>query len=197
MSSGAPNLIRRLDDLEKQVKENERTIRKIQKGLNMTDFDFDNLLEDLEETETPETPEVPKPDTSDNAMFRGFIDAAYLDETSNTPIIVDWKTGKLKSKEHQSWQQLLFYATVLFKLMPYDRIVLMYAYVEHDKVNTKVLHRKDLHKYEKALMDTIFKVENDFTYPKNETPLCNYCEFQAHCVNDTTLDGLDSEEIPF
>jgi len=135
--------------------------------------------------------------SSDNAMFRGFIDAAYLDETSNTPIIVDWKTGKMKTKEQQSWQQLLFYGTVMFKLMPYDRIVLMYAYVEHNHINTKVLHRKDLHKYEKALMDTIFNVENDFTYPKNETPLCNYCDYQDHCVSDTTLDGLDSEEIPF
>jgi len=134
--------------------------------------------------------------SSKDAMFRGYIDAVFLDEASDTPIIVDWKTGKDKTKEQQSWQQLLFYGTALFKLMPYDKIVLLYAYVEHDHVLTKVLHRKDLPKYEKALMDTVFTVESDFVFPKIESPLCNYCDFQEHCLQDTDV-YLPDEEIPF
>ena len=134
--------------------------------------------------------------SSKDAMFRGYIDAVFLDEKTNTPIIIDWKTGKDKTKAQQSWQQLLFYGTALFKLMPYDKIVLMYAYVEHDHVLTKVLHREDLPKYEKALMDTIFTVESDFEFPKIESPLCNYCDFQSHCQTDNSV-YLPDEEIPF
>ena len=131
------------------------------------------------------------------AFLRGYIDVGFLDEKSNTLLLTDYKTGKYKSKDQQDWSQLLWYAIGLFSKMPFDKIMLVYAYVDHNKLNTKMVERKDIEKYKKGLWDTIDPIEKDYNYQKKETPLCNWCDYQDHCISDTKFVGIPEEEIPF
>lgn len=132
--------------------------------------------------------EMTKYDAPD-AILRGYIDAAYVDEKSDTLILIDWKTGKLP--RDVSFQQLMFYAISLFSKMPFDRILIMYAYIEHCKVEKTMLKREDLPKYKKALNQLIGQIELDTVFPKNETALCNWCSYQDHCL------GTKDQEVPW
>ena len=132
-----------------------------------------------------------------DAFLRGYIDVGFLDEKSNTLLLTDYKTGKYKTKDQQDWSQLLWYGIGLFSKMPFDKIVLVYAYVDHNKLNSRIIYRKDIEKYKKGLWDTIDPIEKDFIYEKKETPLCNWCNYQDHCIADTKFVGINEEEIPF
>jgi len=125
--------------------------------------------------------EMTKYDAND-AVLRGYIDAAYVDEKSDTLILVDWKTGKIPQKI--SFQQLLFYGISLFSKMPFDSILLVYAYVGQKELHKKLLTRADLPKYKLALSQIITSVEQDTVFNKNETALCDWCDYRAHCMQD-------------
>ena len=128
------------------------------------------------------TPELEMTDyDAEDAILRGYIDAAYVDEKTDTLLLVDWKTGKVP--EDTNFQQLMFYGISLFSKMPYDKIVIMYAYIEHNKVKKTVLSRADLPKYKKALNQLIEKIESDTVFEKNESALCQFCDFQNVCIN--------------
>ncbi len=114
-----------------------------------------------------------------DTIFRGYIDKVIRD--NDTLILIDYKTGKYKPD--MSWDQLLYYGISLFSDMPFDKIVLMNVFVEHDKVNKEVLLRKDIKKYQKALLTNISSIEKDTVFPKNETALCHWCEFEGICLN--------------
>ena len=126
-------------------------------------------------------------------FLRGYIDAAVVDEKSDTLIVIDYKTGRYK--EQQDFSQLLWYSIGLFSKMPSDKILMVYAFVEHNKINKQVLHRKDIEKYKRALYDTVDKIEIDELWKKNETGLCDWCVFQNYCITDNRL--FEEEEIPF
>ena len=128
----------------------------------------------------------------DNLFLRGYIDSAVISEgkEEDTLIVIDWKSGKYKTKDQQEWDQLLYYAIGLFSKMPFDKIILCYAYVEHDKLNLKEVFRKDIEKYKTALYNNVDKIETDIVFEKNETVLCSWCDYQNHCLNDT-------EDLPF
>ncbi len=122
----------------------------------------------------------------ENAVLRGYIDACFtIQDREDICLIVDWKSGKFKDYSHQSWAQLLWYSLGLFSKNPYlEKIVLVYAYVEHNYLNTKVVHRKDLDRYKRALFNTIDKIETDTEFVKVDTPLCDYCDFREYCLGD-------------
>jgi RecB family exonuclease len=119
---------------------------------------------------------------TENLLLRGYIDAAYVDEKTNTLLIVDWKTGKKPQKV--SFKQLLFYSLGLFSEMEQDKIILVYAYVESKELVTQVLKREDVDKYKKALYDSISKIENETDFPKKESHLCDYCPYMEMCLED-------------
>jgi CRISPR/Cas system-associated exonuclease Cas4 (RecB family) len=121
----------------------------------------------------------------DTALFRGYIDKVYVNPKTNKVYCIDWKTGKVNQK--QTYGQLLFYSIGLFDKLPenIESIELVYVYVEHNKVQKKTVYRKDVEKYKKALLNTISKIEKDETFPKNESPLCDFCDFQELCSLDT------------
>ena len=123
------------------------------------------------------------------ALLRGFIDAVYVDEEKDVLLLVDWKTGRYVPKEKQSWLQLMIYSISLFDIVPFDTILIMYAYIEDNKINTKVLHRKDIPKYQKALETSIQKIEETEVFEKNETALCPWCDFYEVC------QGLDTQDL--
>ena len=125
------------------------------------------------------------PFDGDNTLLRGYIDAVFIDKPTDSVIVCDWKTGRYK--DTQDFSQLLWYSIALFSQIPPEvtnRIVMTYAYVEHQKQNIKILYRKDIEKYKKALFDTIDIIEADTIWEKNETGLCNYCQFQEYCMKD-------------
>jgi putative RecB family exonuclease len=126
------------------------------------------------------------PYNSDEVLLRGYIDAAYLiDDRDDICIVVDWKSGKYKEPEKQSYAQLLWYSLGLFSKNPYlEKIMLVFAYVEHNKINTKIVQRKDIDKYKKALFDKIQKIEIDTEFEKEETALCDWCDFREVCLED-------------
>ena len=121
----------------------------------------------------------------DELVFRGFMDAGFVQDSANpasTLIIVDWKSGKYK---HYKYDQLMWYAIAMFKMNPaLENIVLMYAFLEHNKTQMTKLTRADLHKYETALLTEIDEIEKDQTFEVNVSPLCNWCAFQEHCTSD-------------
>ncbi len=121
---------------------------------------------------------------SKDVVLRGYIDAMYVDEKTDTLIICDWKTGKIPEK--QSYKQLLFYSLGIFSKMPeeYDKILLVYAYIDHQVINKQVLYRKDLLRYKKALYDTIEKIESDKEFVKEESGLCQFCDYFLVCQED-------------
>jgi CRISPR/Cas system-associated exonuclease Cas4 (RecB family) len=129
--------------------------------------------------------EIVKYDDKD-VVLRGFIDACYiLEDRSDVCLVIDWKSGKKKTKEQQSWAQLLWYSLGLFSQNPeLEKIILVFAYVEHNHLNTKVVYRKDIEKYKKALHDKIQKIETEKDFPKEESPLCSYCDFEEFCRTD-------------
>ena len=130
---------------------------------------------------------VPYDDPS--VIFRGFIDKVIRDE--NTLILIDYKTGKYKPD--MKWDQLLYYGIALFNSMPFDKIVLINAFVEHQKINKETIYRGDIKRYQKALLTNIKNIEDDIVFPKNETALCDWCEFQDICINSKN----EIDEIPF
>ncbi len=119
-----------------------------------------------------------------DVLLRGYIDAGIVDEEKDILICIDYKTGKYKEPKYQQWGQLLYYGIGLFSKMPYDKIMLCFAYVEHNKLNTKVIYREDIEKYKKALVDNIVNIEQESIFEKNETPLCDWCKFQDICNRD-------------
>ena len=130
---------------------------------------------------------IPKDkETQKNLFLRGYIDSAVISEgeKEDTLILIDWKTGKYKEKQYQTWDQLLWYSLGLFSKMPFDKIILCYAYVEHNKLNLKEVYRSEIEKYKTALYNTVNKIEEDTVFEKHESPLCNWCGLQDHCMKD-------------
>jgi CRISPR/Cas system-associated exonuclease Cas4 (RecB family) len=128
--------------------------------------------------------EVVKYDSPD-VVLRGYIDACYITDRDDVCVLVDWKSGKYVPKDQQSYAQLLWYSLGMFSLNPLlEKIVLVFAYVEHKKINTKVVYRKDIHKYKKALFDKIQKIEEEKEFPKNEGTLCDWCDYREICIKD-------------
>jgi CRISPR/Cas system-associated exonuclease Cas4 (RecB family) len=133
----------------------------------------------------------------DDLFLRGFIDdARVVPDNDKSMVLIDWKSGKLKTKENQDWTQLLYYSIPMFGLNPnLEKVILCYAYVEHNKINTKVITRDNLSKYKQALKNTVNKIEKDSLFEKNETALCDWCDFQDHCQKD--FINITEEEMPF
>lgn len=119
-----------------------------------------------------------------DALFRGSVD--FICTIDNVLHLIDWKTGKLKDQKWQEYTQLMFYGIYFFQRYPkIDTIRISYVYVEHeDMENDLVLERQYLRRYIQELTEMIKKVEEDQTFPKNETKLCEWCSFRTHCSGD-------------
>ena len=124
--------------------------------------------------------------SSEDVVLRGYLDdLRTINDRTDVAMLIDWKTGHYKHKEEQNWSQLLWYSIALFKRNPeLEKIMLVFAYVDHKKTNPKIVKREDLPRYENHLENQIKKIEEDTTFKKVESPLCNYCQFQKHCSQD-------------
>lgn len=131
-------------------------------------------------------------ESNQDLFLRGYIDDVRVHK--DLLFLIDWKSGKYKSKENQDWSQLLYYALGMFSETDVEKIILIFAYVDHNMLNTKVIHRKNLERYKTALYSVTDKIENTQVFDKNENPLCLYCPYKIICDED--LD-ISEEDLPF
>ena len=119
-------------------------------------------------------------DYSNKALLRGYMD--FIGFHNDTLVICDWKSGKYKDEKYQDFSQLIFYAIYMFKkYSKIHTIKIMFVYIEHVMDNSLILTRDNLEQYESQLLSVINNIEaSDF--PKNISILCDYCDFQDHCV---------------
>lgn len=136
---------------------------------------------------------------TNDVYIRGYIDSVRVIEKPGEDILwcIDWKSGKYVEKDNQQYDQVLYYSLGLFDLIPYDKIAISFIYIDHNKDNTKIVHRADIEKYKTALYNNINDIENDQTWEKNETHLCNWCNFYDECNSNSNSNSLEDDEIPF
>lgn len=134
------------------------------------------------------------------SLIRGKIDYVYFDD-DGVLNIVDFKTGKYRTLEEQSENQLKLYAIFIFlKNEKINEIKCSYDYVEHNKIETILFKREFLEEYKKTFNDYFNKIESTQEFKKNISPLCDWCNFKEHCkpsANENTniipkiLTGLE------
>lgn len=118
-----------------------------------------------------------------SALFRGSVDRAIIED--GMLWLVDFKTGKSKDQNWQSYDQLMFYAIYFFIKYPnINKIKITYYYIEHMHTNDLVLDRTNFDTYAKQLVKNIIDIEADEDYIKIESKLCDYCDYFAICQKD-------------
>ncbi len=123
---------------------------------------------------------VPYNNSENNVIFRGYIDKIVRED--DLLILIDYKTGKYKPQ--MPFTQLMYYGISLFSQLPFDKILMMNVFVEHNQVNKQILHRDDVKKYQRALLTNIREIETTTKWEKNETPLCGWCQFEDICKTE-------------
>lgn len=123
-------------------------------------------------------------DYKNGELFRGYIDRVSVDIDTNIVYISDWKTGKDRSDGmfSQDPDQLIYYSTWYFETFPVDKIIINFVFVEHyNKALEYILTRENLPKYKKLLLTKISGIEKCEEFAKNETVLCQWCDYLEIC----------------
>ena len=101
-----------------------------------------------------------KNDTFKDSFFHGIIDLIFFENDELN--LCDYKTGKYK--ENQDFSQLLTYS-LFFK--NYDKIKINYLYVEHNKVNSKVVTKEDIENAQNFIIKTTDIISEDKVFKRN------------------------------
>ena len=125
-----------------------------------------------------------KNDTFKDSFFHGIIDLIFFENDELN--LCDYKTGKYK--ENQDFSQLLTYS-LFFK--NYDKIKINYLYVEHNKINSKVVTKEDIEKTQDFIIKTTDIILQDKTFKRNCGKHCSWCQFSEKC--DEMLTELRSD----
>ena len=125
-----------------------------------------------------------KNDTFKDSFFHGIIDLIFFENDELN--LCDYKTGKYK--ENQDFSQLLSYS-IFFK--NYDKIKINYLYVEHNKINSKVVTKEDIEKTQDFIIKTTDIILQDKTFRRNCGKHCSWCQFSEKC--DEMLTELRSD----
>ena len=166
---GEPEEVRSVKKLIESLYDNNnyQTIKKTVK--NSDDFHIE-LGIGFDENWNPTTYE-------DAVLFRGFIDLYLI--KGDFGVIIDHKTGKFKEK--QDFSQNEIYSLWLMKAIPtLEKVKLMFHYVEHDKMNIKVVTRDDMEYIENKFKQKLNLAETEEKFEKSITKLCLYCDFYNH-----------------
>lgn len=123
-------------------------------------------------------------DVFKDSFFHGIIDLIFLENDELN--ICDYKTGKYK--ENQDFSQLLTYS-LFFK--NYNKIKLNYIYVEHNKVNSKIVTKEDIEKAQDFIIKTTDIILQDKVFKRNCGKHCAWCQFSEKC--DEMLTELRSD----
>ena len=114
-------------------------------------------------------------------LFVGYIDRV---NKSDVIEIIDFKTGKYKEPQYQSYLQLIYYSLYIIKKYNLEKVKIRYVYVEHNKENSMFITKKDIPLYTESLKKAIQEMEDCNYYYKNQQILCDYCEFRSLCDKD-------------
>ena len=125
-----------------------------------------------------------KNDTFKDSFFHGIIDLIFFENDELN--LCDYKTGKYK--ENQDFSQLLTYS-LFFK--NYDKIKINYLYVEHNKVNSKVVTKEDIENAQNFIIKTTDIISEDKVFKRNCGKHCAWCQFSEKC--DEMLTELRSD----
>ena len=113
-------------------------------------------------------------DTFKDSFFHGIIDLIFFENDELN--LCDYKTGKFK--ENQDFSQLLTYS-IFFK--KYNKIKINYIYVEHNKVNSKVVTKEDIEKTQDFIIKTTDTILQDKVFKRNCGKHCAWCQFSEKC----------------
>ena len=116
---------------------------------------------------------------NDDHKLIGYIDRVNI--TENGLELIDFKTGKYKEPQYQSFDQLITYAIYCFQKLNVNEIKLRYVYVEHLRENSLTLKREYLDLHKSKLQNDIKVIEETTDYFKNKTKLCDWCEYKEIC----------------
>ncbi|MDY0215185.1 MAG: PD-(D/E)XK nuclease family protein [Bacilli bacterium] len=121
-------------------------------------------------------------DNIQNPMLKGFID--LIEFNDHEVQIIDWKTGG-KSKENiekypKSKFQLEVYAYIAQMIYKPTKLTAKYVYVEHEveKIFTNFNPRETW----REITWNIETIENDKEFKRNESVLCDWCDFRGLCL---------------
>ena len=154
-------------------------------------------------------------DLDENIKFNGFIDRLDKSASWNTFIINDYKTNKRLPEEDKQdyFHQLTIYAKwVLDKYWKYfdnlkARIYYLHFDIEDEWDITESLLEDTMNKYKSTINDIESRKEkyqqwDTKAFEPNQTPLCNFCEFQSICplfshsyMNDEFVSNLSDRSI--
>lgn len=123
-------------------------------------------------------------DTFKDSFFHGIIDLIFFENDELN--LCDYKTGKYK--ENQDFSQLLTYS-LFFK--NYDKIKINYLYVEHNKINSKVVTKEDIENTQNFIIKTTDIILQDKVFKRNCGKHCSWCQFSEKC--DEMLTELRSD----
>ena len=123
-------------------------------------------------------------DTFKDSFFHGIIDLIFFENDELN--LCDYKTGKFK--ENQDFSQLLTYS-LYFK--NYDKIKINYLYVEHNKINSKIVTKEDIENTQNFIIKTTDIILQDKTFKRNCGKHCSWCQFSEKC--DEMLTELRSD----
>lgn len=113
-------------------------------------------------------------DTFKDSFFHGIIDLIFFENDELN--LCDYKTGKYK--ENQDFSQLLTYS-LFFK--NYDKIKINYLYVEHNKVNSKIVTKEDIENAQNFIIKTTDIISEDKVFKRNCGKQCAWCQFSEKC----------------
>lgn len=113
-------------------------------------------------------------DTFKDSFFHGIIDLIFFENDELN--LCDYKTGKFK--ENQDFSQLLTYS-LFFK--NYDKIKINYIYVEHNKINSKVVTKEDIESAQNFIIKTSDIILQDKVFKRNCGKHCPWCQFSEKC----------------
>jgi CRISPR/Cas system-associated exonuclease Cas4 (RecB family) len=113
-------------------------------------------------------------DTFEDSFFHGIIDLIFFENDELN--LCDYKTGKFK--ENQDFSQLLTYS-IFFK--KYNKIKINYLYVEHNKINSKIVTKEDIENAQNFIIKTSDIILQDKVFKRNCGKHCSWCQFSEKC----------------
>jgi len=120
-----------------------------------------------------------------NTILRGKIDKII--KKNNEYIIVDWKTGKVPDQLYHDNSQGILYALWFFRqFKDINEVKMSFVYIEHNQEYKHIFKREYLQNYAKMFSNKIIAIEKCENFTKNETKLCEYCDYrkQNFCYTD-------------